>query len=314
MHRNRTNPDMPEHEAASLPAGLQVEAGGSMAAGPSSAANSGAKQRGSVSMLDMAAKYILLPAEQRRGEDFLDYSSRRGLSHQKVHYATMLFGTDALWLSEMYSPRPPAAGALAALAWHDLPGAARQNMKMSMFAEQRGVSRQCMSMYVNAKGVLTKEWSEPVKDAFRSILGGSYPRASQPGATSHPMWLDHPQHPDSRLYSEIRGQLGEPYSGEHGDRLAALLTVAARRNGMERIDQIVPGDHDNTVWGVQRAFAHGYPLDKHCMVPLDMEVSMKQIAAEWPEAMRQFEWFEQRRLQLSQVQQLNHAAPGPSLR
>ena len=76
--------------------------------------------------------------------------------------------------------------------------------------------------------------------------------ASAPGTS-----LDQPAHPDHELYRQALGavrQLDAQHqrdSGEHSENLAAALTVAARREGLTRIDHVILSEDKAHTYAVQ---------------------------------------------------------------
>ena len=90
----------------------------------------------------------------------------------------------------------------------------------------------------------------------------------------------------------------------HSDNLAAALTVAARNNGMERIDRIALDDKGATVVAAQGQVALGN-FDKFARVETmqGLNTPLAQSSAKWPQAMETFKQQQQPQSQTQTQQQ-----------
>lgn len=120
------------------------------------------------------------------------------------------------------------------------------------------------------------------------------PHPQQPAA---PARLDHPDHPDHAFYNRTRSlvhqldQLNGRTPDQRSDQLAAAATVAARAQGLQRIDKIALSDDASTLWAVQRpAGARDAFFDQQCKLSTvqGLNASMEHSGAQWPQAMQQF--------------------------
>lgn len=109
--------------------------------------------------------------------------------------------------------------------------------------------------------------------------------------------LDQSTHPDHALYLQVRThvyrldqELGRT-SDIHSDNLAAGLTVAARRDGLLRVDQVALAEDGSRLWGAQRpSGARDHFLDQFTSVPTAAALTpVAEASAQWPQAMAQFE-------------------------
>jgi putative chitinase len=128
--------------------------------------------------------------------------------------------------------------------------------------------------------------------------------------------LNDPAHPDHALYKEaLRGvqaldaQAGRT-SDQQSERLAAALTVAARKAGMGHIDQVVAGNNASQVFAVEGAL--NSPFKEIAGVPTmaAMNTSMAQSTQAWNEAAQQAQQRTQEQNQQSNMRpQPTHSAP-----
>lgn len=140
-----------------------------------------------------------------------------------------------------------------------------------------------------------------------------------------PWPLNHPDHGDSGFYrrnreliDELCRESGRPLGDEEREKLAASLVVAARSNGMERIDKIAFGDAADapSVWAVQRSScARERAQDCRVSIAAARDSTMQQIGMSWRQAMEQFKQFEAGRQEqhLRPLQQ-DHAVAEPALK
>jgi peptidoglycan hydrolase-like protein with peptidoglycan-binding domain len=120
--------------------------------------------------------------------------------------------------------------------------------------------------------------------------------------------LDDSSHPDNAFFQNVRqhvhnldqslGRVPDQYS----DNLASALTVQARSDGMQRVDQIALSDDGNALWAVQTPPGRrDHLFDLSTNVPTAESCTpMEQSAARWPEAMQQFQGHEQQRAESQQ--------------
>lgn len=109
--------------------------------------------------------------------------------------------------------------------------------------------------------------------------------------------LDDPGHPDYAFFEQNRGhvcrldsQLGRT-PDHHTDNIAAALSVAARSDGLTRIDMIALSDDGSRLWALQNSAVAGHQnVDIRTSVPTTAALlPMEQSAAQWPQAMKQFQ-------------------------
>lgn len=147
--------------------------------------------------------------------------------------------------------------------------------------------------------------------------------------TAAPSWqcpgrLDDPAHPDHAFYLRTR-DLVHQLDQQHGrtpdqrsDQLAAALTVQARADGLQRIDQVALNPDASAIWGAQRPpGARDHFFDQLCNVGTvqAMNTPMEQSGAQWPQAMQQFEQQQaQTRQQQQQVQEQTMQQSGAAMR
>jgi peptidoglycan hydrolase-like protein with peptidoglycan-binding domain len=143
-------------------------------------------------------------------------------------------------------------------------------------------------------------------------------------ASQVPTRLDDPAHPDLPLFQQAREhvyrldqQLGRT-ADQMSDNIASALTVAARTNGLERIDQITLSDDGSRLWATQRPPGQlGAFFATHAAVLTSaVNTPMEQSGSQWPQAMQQFQLHQeqtqakqQEQLQQQTVQQDRPATP-----
>lgn len=113
-----------------------------------------------------------------------------------------------------------------------------------------------------------------------------------------PARLDDSAHPDNAFYLQTRAhvyrldQRQGRTPDQRSDNLASALTVAARADGLQRIDQIALSEDASRLWGAERPpGVRDHFFDKHTSVDILMGLSttMEQSGAQWPQAMQQFQ-------------------------
>ena len=131
-----------------------------------------------------------------------------------------------------------------------------------------------------------------------------------------PARLDDTAHPDNAFYCKTRDlvhQLDQQNGrtpDQRSDQLAAALTVQARADGLQRIDQVALSLDASALWGAQRPpGVRDHFFDKHCRVDTveGLNTPMEQSSAKWPQAMEQFQ--QQEQAQKVQQQQAQELAP-----
>lgn len=142
------------------------------------------------------------------------------------------------------------------------------------------------------------------------------------GTSRVPARLDDPAHPDNALYNQARKLVHEldrqngrtPDQGS--DNMAAALTVAARTEGLHRIDKIALSDDAGKLWAAQGLDGMRSHFVLHASVDTAkaFNMPMEHSAAQWPQAMQQFQQVHQREQAQSQEQvqsqhQATQAAP-----
>ncbi|HEY9133694.1 MAG TPA: XVIPCD domain-containing protein [Dyella sp.] len=115
---------------------------------------------------------------------------------------------------------------------------------------------QSMSFKDKSTNPPTTQWLQHTAD------GDAYEPAIPPNADSSrllhvPPDLDHPGHPDHALYQQARDAVHRLDAQQHrapdrcSDNLAAALTVAARRDGLQQVDHAVLSDDAARTFAVQ---------------------------------------------------------------
>lgn len=114
--------------------------------------------------------------------------------------------------------------------------------------------------------------------------------------------VDHPDHPDHQLFQQARDGVQKLDSqhqrapDDRSDRLAASLTVAARQEGMQRIDHVLLSGDANRTYGVQGEL--GSPLKQ--VAEVDTRQAMATTVEHSSQALQQIS----QQNQLQQGQQL----------
>lgn len=258
-------------------------------------------------VVEEAARYILLPAQQKEGRDFVSHLLKVRKTTNGIQGAKACFGTEALGLAfPRFAYAPPSPARMAAVRWMDRPSSERSREAMQAFEDSQGMKPGTLCDYVTLSGEPVGAWSDAMVAAFRSMAGlAALQHATEAvpgGAPPHPARLDDPGHPDHDLYLAARGKIPHacreygPMADEQYDRIAASLAVAARISGMSRIDVAVCGNESlhRTVWGGQQSAAGAPRYAATCMVRIldTRDVTMEQIGAKWPQAMEEFHKYE----------------------
>lgn len=162
--------------------------------------------------------------------------------------------------------------------------------------------------------------------AYRRPRGAEQSDQSNGQQPQVPGRLDDPGHPDHSFFQRTREhvhrldrELGRT-PDQQSDNLASALTVQARADGLQRIDQIALGTDGNRMWAVQTPPGRtDHLFDQRTSVPTDaVNTSMEQSAAQWPQAMQQFEQAQQQAQAQAaqartQAQAVQQASQGPQL-
>ena len=179
----------------------------------------------------------------------------------------------------------------------------------------------------NVRDELNRTQQEQRALGGREASAPAMPASSSPHPQEPriPARLDHPDHPDHAFYNRTRSlvhqldQLNGRTPDQRSDQLAAATTVAARAQGLQRIDKIALSDDASTLWAVQRpAGVRDAFFDQQCKLSTvqGLNAPMEQSAAQWPQAMQQFHQHQeqaQQRQQQSQQQGQHQAAPAPGM-
>lgn len=113
-----------------------------------------------------------------------------------------------------------------------------------------------------------------------------------------PSRLDDPAHPDHTFYLRTRelvyqlDQQNGRTPDHRSDQLASALTVQARTEGLQRIDQIALSEDASALWGAQRpAGIRDHFYDRLCNINTveALNTPMEQSGAQWQQAMQQFQ-------------------------
>ncbi|WP_051938735.1 XVIPCD domain-containing protein [Luteibacter sp. 9135] len=136
----------------------------------------------------------------------------------------------------------------------------------------------------------------------QALQAAQHPTVNQPGHAGAPplagaVLLNDPAHPDNALYCQARSHvhqldasLGRTPDGL-SDNLAGVATVQARRDGLERIDQVALSTDGQRLWAVQTPPGRtDHLFDLRTSVPTEaVHTPLAQSSAQWPQAMEQFQ-------------------------
>jgi peptidoglycan hydrolase-like protein with peptidoglycan-binding domain len=161
---------------------------------------------------------------------------------------------------------------------------------------------------------------------YRQSQGIQQPPQSSEQQPQVPGRLDDPSHPDHLFFQQTREhvyrldrELGRT-PDQQSDNLASVLTVQARADGLQRIDQIALGTDGNRMWAVQTPLGRtDHLFDQRTSVPTAaVNTSMEQSAAQWPQAMLQFQQTQQQAQAQAtqaqtQAQAQQQASQGPQM-
>jgi Zeta toxin len=144
---------------------------------------------------------------------------------------------------------------------------------------------------------------------------------AQPEPAAPSRRLDDPAHPDHTFYMQTREkvqqldrELGRT-PDQHTDQIASALTVQARSDGLHRIDQVALGVGGKDLWAVQTPPGRtDHLFDQRTSVPTaSANVSMEQSAAQWPQAMQQFQQSQQQAQAQTQAQAQQQATQASAM-
>lgn len=142
-----------------------------------------------------------------------------------------------------------------------------------------------------------------------------------PMASLPPHRLDDPNHPDHSFYLQTREkvrqldrELGRT-PDHHTDQISSALTVQARADGLHRIDQVALGVGGEKLWAVQTPPGRtDHLFDQRTSVPTaSANMPMEQSAAQWPQAMQQFQESQQQTQAQSQTQAQQQGSHSPAM-
>ncbi|WNL45785.1 peptidoglycan-binding protein [Dyella sp. BiH032] len=180
---------------------------------------------------------------------------------------------------------------------------AETKVAVESFQRERGL---------HVDGVVGSETRKAIEEQLQSL---AHDRREDSYEWRCPLRLDDPTHPDHAFYLKTRDlvygldrQNGRT-PDERSDQLASAITVQARSDGLQRIDQVALSEDASALWGAQRPpGARDHFFDKHCQVDTvqALNMPMEQSGAQWPQAMQQFQQQEQAQQQ-QQVQQQSQA-------
>lgn len=147
----------------------------------------------------------------------------------------------------------------------------------------------------NPADARTREELELSEGAIRGLR--TEPETFLAGATpAIPSRLDDPRHPDNALFAQIRGHVVELDKSlgrapdQHTDNISSALTVQARADGLQRVDQIALSTDGSKIWAVQTPPGRkDHLFDQRTSVPTaEANTPMEKSAERWPDAMQQF--------------------------
>jgi hypothetical protein len=147
-------------------------------------------------------------------------------------------------------------------------------------------------------------------------------------APAIPSRLDDPGHPDHALFTQVRGHVVDLDKSlgrtpdQHTDNISSALTVQARADGLQRVDQIALSTDGNKIWAVQTPPGRkDHLFDQRTSVPTaEANTPMEKSAEKWPDAMQQFHahaqeqaMSQQRAQDRQQAESQSQSANGPAM-
>jgi putative chitinase len=141
-----------------------------------------------------------------------------------------------------------------------------------------------------------------------------------PQAGTAAQLMNDPAHPDHTLFRQAQSQVHQLDAqlgrtpDVHSDNLAGMLTVNARTDGLQRIDQVALSTDGQRLWAVQTPPGRNDHLfDLRTSVPTDaVNTSLEQSSVQWPQAMQQYQTLQQTQQAAPMVAPVQ-AMPGPTL-
>ncbi|MFC4765263.1 XVIPCD domain-containing protein [Dyella koreensis] len=135
---------------------------------------------------------------------------------------------------------------------------------------------------------------------------GSWFDSKREGETTH---LDHPSHPDHTLFTQARQAVQtldaahQRSSDTQSDNFAASLVVAARRQGLERIDHVVLSEDASRAYAVQGDLQS--PFKRYADIPTQEGVNtpVDKSSAAWEQLAQQAQLAERRAQSQTQTEQ-----------
>ncbi|QWT22470.1 hypothetical protein KPL74_10835 [Bacillus sp. NP157] len=166
-----------------------------------------------------------------------------------------------------------------------------------------------------------KEGVHHIKEEIGEGIHAVEEKASSAWHTlTHPKeWFEHdtpsvalndPAHPDNGLFKQARDAVHQ-LDAAHGrtpdgrsDNLAGAVTVAARRDGLERVDSVVLGGGGEKAFAVQGDVASPFKKTAEVSTQVAVDTSVEQSSKAWNQ--------EQARQQAAQAQQQAMQTPPPA--
>ena len=188
-------------------------------------------------------------------------------------------------------------------AYNSVPQPGRERPEMSLDMAKLGLNRQTLEENGLSLGAgnlpmpyVDKSTNPPTRSQFHDTRDSHEFVPSKP-PVHNPTRLDDAAHPDHAMFQQARGhvhaldrQLGRT-PDQHSDNLAAAVTVSARADGLNRIDQVALSTDGSKLFAVQTPRgARDHFFDKQTSVPTAAaNTPMEQSAAQWPQAMQGYQ-------------------------
>lgn len=144
---------------------------------------------------------------------------------------------------------------------------------------------------LSSDGVVGPATQRALNEQIQSLNQGTQQQPQTPGR------LDNPNHPDHSFFLQTRAHVYRLDQGlgrtpdQQSDNIASALTVQARADGLQRIDQIALSTDGSRLWAVQMPSGRSDHLfDLRTSIPTSaVNVPMEQSASQWPRATQQFQ-------------------------
>lgn len=212
-------------------------------------------------------------------------------------------------------------------AYNSVPQQGHERPEMSLDMAKLGLDRKLLEENGLNLGVgalpmpyIDKSTNPPTRSRFHDTRDSHEFLPSKPPSHSATR-LDDASHPDHAMFQQARGQvhaldrqLGRT-PDERSDNLAAAVTVAARADGLSRIDQVALSGDGSRLWAVQTPPGrtdHLFDL-RTSVTTQAANQSIEHSSAQWPQAMQQGHETQQQAQAQTQTQQQTQAAQGPVL-